>query len=342
MERLFGTLMDLVAVESVTGNEDSYGEALARHLGALGFDVERQQVAPGRHNLLARTGMPEVVFCTHLDTVPPFFGPSEDAEFVHGRGSCDAKGPALAMIEAARALLAEGEDRIGFLFTVGEEIDSVGACRANERLAEPWRPAFTIVGEPTGNRFVRAHKGIFKATLAAEGVAGHSSQDVGPSAVHELVRALGGLLAEDWGTHPVLGPGTLNVGLIRGGLAPNVVADRAEASLLLRAVEGPERTEERMRRHLSPHVHLHPAEAGYGPVDFDLPEGVDETEAITVAFGTDAPYLGRWGRPLLYGPGHILDAHTDHERLSKRSFEKAVVEYHRTARALLAQSGARA
>lgn len=335
MQRLFATLKDLVDVESITGNEDGYGDALGRELAALGFDVERQEIAPGRHNLLARTGAPEVVFCTHLDTVPPFFGPSEDAEFVHGRGSCDAKGPALAMIEAARALLAEGEDRVGFLFTVGEEIDSIGACRANERLAEPWRPRFTIVGEPTENRFVRAHKGIFKASLVAHGVAGHSSQDVGPSAVHELVRAVAGLLGEDWGRHPVLGPGTLNVGQIRGGVAPNVVADRAEASLLLRAVEGPDETGARICRHLSSHVELHPAEAGYGPVDFHVPDHVDEGQSITVAFGTDAPYLGRWGRPLLYGPGRILDAHTDHERLSKRSFEQAVVDYHRTARELL-------
>ena len=336
MEQLFRTLQDLVDVESITGNEDSYGDALARLVGELGFDTERQQVAPGRHNLLARTGSPEVVFCTHLDTVPPFFGPSEDSDFVHGRGSCDAKGPALAMIEAARAILAEGgplRDRIGFLFTVGEEIDSAGAVRANSALAEPWHPRFTIVGEPTENRFVRAHKGIFKAKLEAHGVAGHSSQDIGPSAVHELVGAVHGLLGQDWGQHPVLGPGTLNIGQLRGGVAPNVVADRAEASFLLRAVEGPEATEARIRGHLGEHVHLH-GEIGYGPVDFHVPRGL---EAITVAFGTDAPYLGRWGTPLLYGPGRILDAHTDRERVSKRSFEQAVVDYHRTATELLQQ-----
>ena len=116
------TLQDWIDVQSVTGQEADYADALARHLSGLGFAVERQELEPGRFNLLARTGVPEVVFCTHLDTVPPWFGPSEDREFVHGRGSCDAKGPALAMIEAATRLLAEGEQRIGFLFTVGEEI----------------------------------------------------------------------------------------------------------------------------------------------------------------------------------------------------------------------------
>lgn len=335
MQGLFRTLQDWVDVQSITGEEGDYADAVARELVGLGFDVERQEVAPGRTNLLARTGLPEVVFCTHLDTVPPWFGPSEDADFVHGRGSCDAKGPALAMIEAARALLAEGEQRIGFLLTVGEETDSAGAQRANEALAEPWSPRYTIVGEPTENRFVRAHKGAFKATLVAEGVAGHSSQDIGPSAVHELVGALHGLLATEWGDHPVLGPGTLNVGLIDGGVAPNVVADRAEASILLRAVEDPETTAERIRRHLSERVHMSCTFHNYGPVDFHVPEG---REAITVAFGTDAPHLGRWGTPLLYGPGRILDAHTDHERLSKRSFEQAVVDYRDTARDLLARA----
>ena len=154
MGGLFATLKDWVDVPSVTGAEADYGACLERALVARGFAVERQQldVAPGaapRFNLLARAGAPEVVFCTHLDTVPPFFGPSEDASFVHGRGSCDAKGPALAMLEAATALLASGEDRIGFLFTVGEELDSAGAPVANARLAEPWKPRYTMVGEPT-------------------------------------------------------------------------------------------------------------------------------------------------------------------------------------------------
>jgi acetylornithine deacetylase len=336
---LFDTLKDWIAIESITGHEDDYGAALSRRLTELGFGVERQRVAAGRHNVLARAGRPEVVFCTHLDTVPPFFGPSEDAEGVRGRGACDAKGPALAMIEAARSLLAEGQDRIGFLFTVGEELDSAGAQHANAALAEPWQPRYTIVGEPTENRFVRAHKGVFKARLLAEGVAGHSSQDGGPSAVHELVGALHGLLAADWGAHPLLGPGTLNVGLIAGGAAPNVVAARAEASLLVRVVEDPAAVEARIRAQLSPHVRLECRAPSYGPVDFHVPEG--ET-GISVAFGTDAPHLGRFGVPLLYGPGRIQDAHTDHERLSRSSFERAVADYRRTARELLARLPVRA
>jgi acetylornithine deacetylase len=335
VERWTAKLREWIEIPSVTGSEPDYADALARELEALGLDVERQCVEGARFNVLARADTPEIVFCTHLDTVPPWFGSSEDGEFVHGRGACDAKGPAAAMLAAAQALLAEGERRIGLLFTVGEETDSAGAQRANERLAEPWRPRYTLIGEPTGNRFVAAHKGVYKARLVARGVAGHSSQAIGPSAVHELVRCLSCLLSRSWGSHPVLGHGTLNVGEIHGGVAANVVADRAEASLLLRAVEPPEASERRIRECLDEHVQVESIFKSYGPTEFHVPEG---EEAIPVAFGTDAPHLGRWGQPVLYGPGQILDAHTDHERVSKRSLEEAARRYAGLARELLATS----
>jgi acetylornithine deacetylase len=335
VEATWKRLRDWIEVPSVTGGEADYADVLARRLEQLGLDVEQQEVAPGRCNVLARRGRPRVVFCTHLDTVPPFFGSREDADFVHGRGACDAKGPALAMLTAAEGLLAEGEEDLGFLFTVGEEADSAGAQRANALLAEPWAPRFTIVGEPTENRFVRAHKGAFKGRLVAQGVAGHSSQAVGPSAVHELVACAAKLLATDWGSHPHLGPGTLNIGRIEGGVAPNVVADRATASLLLRAVEPPQVCRAKLERCLSEHVTFETPFPNYGPVEFLVPAG---ERPIEVAFGTDAPHLPRWGTPLLYGPGRILDAHTDHERVSKASFERAVADYGRVARDLLARA----
>ncbi len=337
MEALWRDLCEWIEIPSITGGEADYADLLARRLSSEGLEVERQAVAPGRFNLLARRGAPEVVFCTHLDTVPPFFGPREDSEYVHGRGACDAKGPALAMLAAARELLAEGEERLGLLFTVGEETDSAGARTANERLAEPWRPRYVVVGEPTDNRFVRAHKGILKGRLLARGIAGHSSQAIGPSAIHELVGSVQRLLEEDWGVHPVLGRGTLNIGEIRGGVAANVVAERAEASVLLRAVEPPEHSARKLEGCLSPAVTFEAVGASYGPQEFLVPAG---EQPIEVAFGTDAPHLGHWGEPLLYGPGRILDAHSDHERVAKRSVERAIGDYARVARELLARAHA--
>jgi len=339
MERLFRDLVDWIEIPSVTGDEESYGDALSRALSEKGFDVERQEVEPGRYNILARAGVPEVVFCTHLDTVPPFFGSSTDSEFIRGRGSCDAKGQAATMLAAAERLLAGGEDRIGFLFTVGEEVDSAGAAFANAHLAEPWAPRFVIVGEPTESTFVAAHKGIYKTRLVAEGVAGHSSQDVGPSAVHELVECAGKLLGEAWGRHDVLGEGTLNIGRITGGVAANVVAEHAEADVLIRTVEPPTAVEARLKSHLCDGVRLEGAFKCFGPVEFHVPEGERST---TVAFGTDAPHMPRWGTPLLFGPGSILDAHTDHEQVKKRELIVCVERHVATVKGLLARAESRA
>jgi acetylornithine deacetylase len=327
-------LLDWIAIESVTGHEGDYGDAVALALAGLGLGVERQELAPGRFNVLARADVPELVFCTHLDTVPPYFGPSRTGAVIHGRGACDAKGPALAMLEAARRLLASGERRIGFLLTVGEETDSAGAKWADVRSSETWRPRWTVIGEPTGNRWVRGGKGVFKGTLQARGVASHSSRPLGPSAVHELVRVAHHLLEDQWGRHPVFGQGTLNLGLIEGGVAANVVAPSASASVMVRAVEEPAAVEARVRRHLSREVEF-VVEKGYGPVEFHVPG--DGKDAPVVAFGTDAPWLTRFGTRLLYGPGSIDDAHTAHEKLEVASFERAVGEYESVARGLLAR-----
>jgi len=325
------TLLDWIDIDSVTGGEGDYADALIRFVEAAGFAAERQELEPGRFNVLARAGEPRVVFCTHLDTVPPWFGPSRERGLIRGRGSCDAKGPAMAMIQAGRNLLASGEDRIGFLFTVGEETDGAGAQLANAKQTEPWTPRYTIVGEPTDNLFIRGGKGIYKCKLHAKGVAGHSSQPLGPSAIHELVGAIHRMLALEWGKHEVFGPGTINFGEIEGGLASNVVAPTAKAEVLVRAVEQPEVIEARIREQLGEHVELEP-EKSYGPIQFVVPEG---KEGPVVAFGTDAPWLKKWGQPLLYGPGSILDAHTADEKLELASFEQAIADYEETARELL-------
>jgi acetylornithine deacetylase len=237
------------------------------------------------------------------------------------------------MLAAARALLEEGESRIGLLFTVGEETDSAGAALANERLTDPWRPRRVIVGEPTGLRWVRAHKGAFKARLVATGQAGHSSQESLPSAIHALVRTSARLLDAGWGEHPVLGRGTINVGRIQGGVAANVVAASAEAELLVRVVEPAADVRARIERCLEPGVRLALPSKAHGPTEFDVPEG---EEGIPVAFGTDAPHLPRFGRPMLFGPGSILDAHTDGEKVGKRDLDRAVNAYVHAARAALA------
>lgn len=329
MDRIVRDLVDWIELPSTTGAEADFADALARALAAAGFDVELQHAAPGRPNVFARAGRPEVLYCTHLDTVPPHFGARVAGGYVFGRGACDAKGQAAAMVEAGRRLLARGERRFGFLFTVGEERDSVGAKVANRALEDPafrdrWQPRFTVVGEPTGNRFARGHRGLFYARLEASGVMGHSSQDVGPSAIHELVRAAGRVLDTDLGDDPVLGRATVNLGTIEGGLATNVVAPRATCELLARIVDAPEVVEARLRGCLGPHVAMQAPNANYGPVRFHVPPG---EESATVAFGTDAPHLGRFGTPVLFGCGAILDAHTEGEKVGFGELEACAARH---------------
>lgn len=326
-------LTDWIAIDSTTGREGEYGDAIAERLTRIGFSVERQPVAAGRFNVVARAGEPQVVFCTHLDTVPPFFGPTVDREYVHGRGACDTKGIAFAMLEAASRLLAGGEDRIGFLFTVGEEVDFAGAKALRASPPAGFAPRFTIIGEPTDNRFVRAHKGVWGATLIGRGVKAHSSRPLGPSALHEVVRTLGSLLDAELGDHPVLGKGSVNIGAVRGGIAPNVVADHAEAEVFLRTVEPGEAVEHRVRSHLTEHVEL-VSGVGCDPCEFHVPPG---HEGTIETFATDAPFLEAFGRRLLYGPGKIVDAHTDHERIERRAIERAVEEYVSVTRELMGE-----
>ncbi|MFT4539446.1 MAG: acetylornithine deacetylase [Planctomycetota bacterium] len=341
MESDIRRLVDWIEVPSVTGNEADYGDALKRALEKEGLGCEKQELEEGRFNVLACAGEPEVVFCTHIDTVPPFFGSSVEGGTIRGRGSCDAKGQAVAMIAAARRLFAEGEDRIGFLFTAGEEIDSAGAALAEKRMLQDElpkgfkRPRYVIIGEPTDGQFVSAHKGIYKANLCAHGVAGHSSQDIGPSAIHELIRAGSNLLESSWGEDEIVGKGTLNIGLMSGGVAPNVVAAEASAAVLLRTVEEPDVVRARIEACLPKTVTLGESYEDYGPVRFHVPEG---EESKVVAFGTDAPHMRSWGQPLLYGCGSILDAHTDHEKLETEELAVCIDRHVRTVQELLAQS----
>ncbi len=194
----------------------------------------RQPVLDGRFNVYARLGQPVVVFSTHLDTVPPFIDLREDDTWLHGRGTCDAKGLAAAMIAAAERLRASGEERIGLLFVVGEENGSEGAAAA--ATLEP-RGRFLINGEPTENQLTIGQKGVLRADLVATGRAAHSAYPAeGESAIVPLLETLQRVQRITLPSHPVLGDMTLNIGTIEGGRAPNVIPDHARAKLLFRTV----------------------------------------------------------------------------------------------------------
>lgn len=322
----------LIDIPSITGEEAAVARFLAEHLKSLGYAVELQEVAPERFNLLAATGREaRVFFSTHLDTVPPFIASSEDEEFIYGRGACDAKGIIASQIAAAETLRREGVDEIGLLFTVDEELSSAGARAANQhQSAHDCR--FLINGEPTDNLLAVGSKGAMRATLTARGRAAHSAYpEQGDSAIDKLLDALEDVRAIELPHDEFFGATTLNIGVIQGGLKPNVIAPHAHAELLFRlSVPSPQIKEELQR-----------AVAGRCEIEYPAlsePQrmlAVEGFEQTIVRFGTDIPYLTNWGRPLLIGPGSILVAHTDEERVAKRELDEAVQLYARLARLLL-------
>ncbi len=322
----------LIDIPSVTGDEERVGRFLHERLKASGWDCRLQEAAPKRFNVAARRGHPKIVLTTHIDTVPPFFPSREDDTHLYGRGSCDAKGIAAAMVRAAEDLVAEGVSDLGLLFVVGEETDSAGAAKALEL---GWECDFLIDGEPTDNHLAIGHKGVVQARVAAHGKAAHSAYpEQGRSAIDALVDVLVDLRRIEWPESPDLGVSHLNVGRVSGGRAANVIADQAEALLLIRSVAPSQEYVRLLGETVGDRARLEILKT----TEPQRMETVEGFAAKSVAFGTDIPVLRRLGRPLLFGPGSILDAHTADEKVSKRELRDAVRLYAKLTRALRAQA----
>jgi acetylornithine deacetylase len=333
-----GLTRQLVDIESITGNEARVGEFLYRELCRLGYQTKKMPVEGDRINVYATSPEqlhPAVVFSTHMDTVPPFISSSEDASHIYGRGSCDAKGIIAAQIAAAERLRQQGI-YVGLLFVVGEERDSLGAKVANEYAANEFGakpaavdqqapgPRYVINGEPTENRIALASKGTLRVEVTAQGRMAHSAYpELGESAIDKLLDALTRLRAMPLPSDPEIGPCTLNIGLIEGGRAPNVIPDHAHADLLYRLI-GPSQD---LRRQI-------PATAG-DQVNVTFPleipflrlRTVDGLPTMIAAFTTDIPALTNWGEPVLVGPGSIHVAHTAGEYIEKQQLADAIGLY---------------
>jgi acetylornithine deacetylase len=313
----------LVDIDSTTGSEGQAGEFLLQRLQRLGFVAEKMPVETERFNVFAtwpEQPRPEIVFSTHMDTVPPFISSSEDEGRIYGRGSCDAKGIIAAQVAAAIELRGEGID-VGLLFLVGEERDSLGAKVANQN---PRGSKFLINGEPTENRMAVASKGALRVELTATGKMAHSAYpELGESAINKLIVALHRLQQMKLPSDPEMGPCTLNIGNIDGGRAPNVIADHARAQLLYRLV-GPT---ENLRREIIATV------ADLAKVEFTLEipavrlRTFEGFPTMVAAFTTDIPALSNWGQPILIGPASIHVAHTEAEYLDKKQLNNAVELY---------------
>jgi acetylornithine deacetylase len=322
----------LVALETPTGSEGPATDFLDQTLRHAGYRVVRQPVTAGRQNLYAYRESPALVFSTHLDTVPPYVPLTEDAESIHGRGSCDAKGLAAAMVTAAERLAERGERRIGLLFLVGEENGSDGA-RAAADLGPKGR--FLINGEPTENRLSIGQKGSMRVDLTATGRAAHSAYpDEGVSAIAALLDTIERIRRLPLPRDPLLGESTLNLALINGGVAPNVIPPAASAQLLIRTVEPTEPLKAAIQRLMAPGVSVaFPVELPFHKGGA-APTGWDTT---VVSYASDLPFLAQWGERYQLGPGSIRVAHTDHEHIRKADLLRGVDLYQQLASDLLAR-----
>jgi acetylornithine deacetylase len=318
---VFDLTKRLISIPSISGDEMAVAEFLAEYLKPVGFEVELQQAANHRPNVYARRGNPEVVLSSHTDTVPPYFEFKEDDQFIYGRGACDAKGIIASMVKAAENLIEANVNDFGLLFVVGEEAGSPGARAAN---TIPNRSLYLINGEPTESKLALGSKGALRAVLKARGRAAHSAYPaLGESAIDKLLDALDELRRAQLPTNGALGSSTMNIGRIAGGVAANVIPPEAEAELMFRVVS----EVSALKRIIEERVGAR-AEIEYtfecAPVFTEAMEGFD---TAVVSFTTDIPLLTSWGKPLLFGPGSILDAHTEHERISKTELERAVDVY---------------
>ncbi len=324
---VFELTRSLIEIESISGNEERIGRYLYDYLSPLvaRYDgaIELIEVEPRRYNLFARWGdRLNVTLSTHLDTVPPFFPSSEDAEFIHGRGACDVKGIIACMVKATEALLEAGQCDFGLLFVAGEERSSIGAYHAAKH---PRGSRYIVNGEPTENCLALGSKGALRYNVTATGKMAHSAYpELGDSAIDKLLDALQSIRAIELPSDSLLGPSTINIGVLSGGRAPNVIADEAHAELMIRIVGDSASTRAALER----------AVAGRAELEFmlEIPAlhlgSLPGLPTTVVAYTTDIPaFNGAWGEPFLIGPGTIHVAHTLEERVPKRQLIEAIEIY---------------
>ena len=305
-------------------------------LRSLGFDAQKMPVTDTRFNVYAAVPgvKPHVVFSTHMDTVPPFIPSSEDAEKIYGRGACDTKGITGAMLHAAARLLSE-KAPIALLWVVDEERDSAGAHAANTSPMNP-KAKFLINGEPTENKIATASKGSLKVIVTTRGRMAHSAYpELGDSAIDKLLEALARIRAVKLPVNSEVGPTTMNIGIIEGGRAPNVIPDFARAQILYRLV-GPA---DQLKKDIEDSVQGMAGVEVHAEVNnvFIKLRTFEDLPTFVAAYTTDIPALSNWGEAILFGPGSIHVAHTTGESISKKELLAAAEIYYSMAKKLITQ-----
>jgi acetylornithine deacetylase len=317
----------LIRFRSLSGSEGPITDFLARTLADRGWPVERLPVVDGRENIFVAFGTPSIVFTTHTDVVPGpdnLFEPVVRDGLLYGRGACDTKGIIATMISLADQLRSRGESNFGLLFVVGEETDGIGARTASQQL-QGRGIKYIVNGEPTECKVMRAHKGSLGLSLTCTGVACHSGYpEQGKDANAQLIRILSRILECSWPTDPLLGPTTVNIGVVQAGMAANIVSPLANAEVIFRTVSANAQIMATVQELCGDECSI---EVPYQvePVYCSEIPGMPSDVA---AYCTDIPFFAPLGAAcVLYGPGSILAAHTHQEHIALQQIEDALLGY---------------
>ena len=327
--------VDLMRIESTSGSEGRAIDFVERLLSRRGWRTTLIPVSDGRYDVFATVSdAPLVTLSTHLDTVPPYIPPTRTADRLLGRGACDAKGVAAAMMCAAERL-RDANVPVALLFVVGEETCHDGAHAANDAIRSGLVPATCraiINGEPTESTLALGTKGAVRMTVRTKGRAAHSAYPHrGHSATLDLVRILAEIESVSLPKDPLLGDTTINIGMLSGGVADNIVAPSAEARLMARLVGPADEVVTRVREWVGARAEV---EEGVS-IPHMLLGTVPGVETSVVAFATDIPALTNWGTPYLFGPGDIQVAHSDHEFIDIAELRAAIDTYERIVREII-------
>ena len=313
---------DILGFDSTSGKERPLAEYLAKRLKAP--KVETFEVGDGTLNLLFSWGEPRVVYCTHMDTVPPYIAPTVGESVIRGRGSCDAKGQIIALYTACCELAAAGRDGFGLLLLSGEETGSWGA-KAFAKL--PFKADLLVIGEPTENKMISASKGTKAYELVFRGEPFHSGYpQFGRSAVNMFVDFVGELRARRFPFDDVLGETTFNIGRLVSDNPQNILSPELSCRLYWRTTFATDAlVHEYMMREVAARPDIHVRFIGGDiPASYLTFPGFPSAPA---SFGTDAPHLTNFRRKIICGPGSIRHAHRDDEHVLVADLEQAVSNY---------------
>lgn len=312
---------EILGIDSTSGRERHLAEWLAARLKGFAPEIECSEVGDGTLNLFLKWGTPKIVFCTHLDTVPPYIAPTFAEDKVLGRGSCDAKGQIVSILGACSRLAERGCSNFGALLLSGEETGSHGA-KAFARSG--FAAEYLVVCEPTDNCMVSASKGTKSFGLTFDGAAFHSGYPGGGrSAVEMFVDFCNQLRAAEFPRDPLLGDTTFNVGQLHSDNPQNILSPRLECRIYFRTTFASDDAVCEWMARERPHVRVTPC-GGDSPARYHTVDGIPSK---TVAFGSDAPHLDNFAKRMICGPGSIMVAHRDDEYILKEDIDKAITNY---------------